>query len=156
MRRLFLILFSCIIMISCTDVYANIMCRDGSVSKTCTDCHRGCCSHHGGCASGGSSSSNNSSSRSYRNNSYVKSYVYGCTNANAINYNGSANKDDGSCILKVLGCTDKNAINYNSNANTDDGSCIAKVLGCMDERLIIMMKKQILLMENVYIQQPKK
>ena len=63
-----------------------------------------------------------------------KIFIYRNTIVIVINYNGSANKDDGSCILKVLGCTDKNAINYNSNANTDDGSCIAKVLGCMDEK----------------------
>ena len=51
MRRLVLLLSCFIIMFSYTDVYANIMCRDGTVSKTCTDCHSGCCSWHGGCAS---------------------------------------------------------------------------------------------------------
>lgn len=60
-------------------------------------------------------------------------YVYGCTNINAINYNSNANRDDGSCILKIYGCTDEKALNYDSNANVDDGSCIAKVLGCMDK-----------------------
>lgn len=107
----------------------------------------GCCSHHGGeklgtctngmqvcndrqvsptcsCEGGSSTTSN------YSN-------VYGCTNSNAINYNSSANKDDGSCIIKVSGCTDSNAINYNGSANTDDhGSCIAKVLGCTDSNAI--------------------
>ena len=39
--------------------------------------------------------------------------VPGCTNPNAINYNISANVDDGSCIVPVDGCTDPNAINYN-------------------------------------------
>ena len=29
--------------------YANITCNDDTVSKSCTDCHRGCCSGHGGC-----------------------------------------------------------------------------------------------------------
>lgn len=28
---------------------ANITCNDGTISKTCGDCHRGCCSRHGGC-----------------------------------------------------------------------------------------------------------
>ena len=32
-------------------VFANIMCNDGTVSPSCTDCHQGCCSWHGGCAS---------------------------------------------------------------------------------------------------------
>ena len=38
-------------------VNANIICNDGSISDSCLDCHRGCCSHHGGC-SGKSTSSN--------------------------------------------------------------------------------------------------
>ena len=98
---------------------------------------RGCCSWHGGVSgacrngyqvcndgttipsctcSGGTSSS---SSRQ----TYTPSYTYGCTDRNALNYNPSANKDDGSCIAKILGCTDKTAINYNSSANTNDSSC---------------------------------
>lgn len=32
-----------------SNVTANIVCNDGTVSKTCTDCHRGCCSGHDGC-----------------------------------------------------------------------------------------------------------
>lgn len=35
------------------NVKANIICNDGSVSNTCTDCHKGCCSKHGGCTVGG-------------------------------------------------------------------------------------------------------
>ncbi len=31
-------------------VNANIICNDGTVSDTCYDCHRGCCSKHGGCS----------------------------------------------------------------------------------------------------------
>lgn len=132
MRRVFLLLFCFIIIFSYTNVFANIMCNDGTISPSCGDCHRGCCSHHGGCASGGSSY-RSGSSNNYRNYSYTRSYVYGCTNINVINYNSNANRDDGSCILKVYGCTDENALNYNSSANVDDGSCIAKVLGCMDK-----------------------
>ena len=98
---------------------------------------RGCCSWHGGvsgaCRNGyqvcndGTTSpsctcSGVTSSASSRQ-TYTPSYTYGCTDRNALNYNPSANKDDGSCIAKILGCTDKTAINYNSSANTNDSSC---------------------------------
>lgn len=79
------------------------VCNDGTTSPSCT-------------CSGGTSSS---SSRQ----TYTPSYTYGCTDRNALNYNPSANKDDGSCIAKILGCTDKTAINYNLSANTNDSSC---------------------------------
>lgn len=53
-----------------TGVNANIVCNDGTVSPSCGDCHRGCCSHHGGCSSGASSSSSSSSgtTNNYSNN----------------------------------------------------------------------------------------
>ena len=48
----------------------------------------------------------------------------GCTNASAVNYDASAEYDDGSCILDVLGCTDATACNYDADATADDGSCL--------------------------------
>ena len=60
------------------------------------------------------------------------SISYGCTDSTALNYNSSANTDDGSCIAVVNGCTDSTAFNFNSSANTDDGSCVAVVNGCTD------------------------
>ena len=47
----------------------------------------------------------------------------GCTNPSAVNYDASAEYDDGSCEFEVLGCTDEAACNYDADANTDDGSC---------------------------------
>lgn len=102
---------------------------------------RGCCSHHGGvvgcsggkqlCAdgslspsctcSGGSSSS--SSSSGYTRRVVTPTYVYGCMDSNALNYNPKATKDDGSCIAKKYGCMDTSAINYDSSANIGDDSC---------------------------------
>ena len=48
----------------------------------------------------------------------------GCADATAINYDETAQYDDGSCEFEVLGCTDETACNYDMNANTDDGSCL--------------------------------
>ena len=51
----------------------------------------------------------------------------------AINYNPSANVDDGSCITKVEGCTDSFILEYNLDANTDNASCSTLlVFGCTD------------------------
>ena len=74
-------------------------------------------------------------------------WVTGCTNPDAYNYNANAVVDDGSCIwcgdgtvngpeecdggatctaqcTWVTGCTNPVAYNYNANAAVDDGSCI--------------------------------
>ena len=47
----------------------------------------------------------------------------GCTDASALNFDGSADYDNGSCILELFGCTYANAENYNAAATDDDGSC---------------------------------
>ena len=56
--------------------------------------------------------------------------TYGCIDDTAVNYDPTADCDDGSCIPIIFGCTDPNAINYFSGANNDDGSCI--YVGCMN------------------------
>ena len=110
-------------------VYAHPGRTDSRGCHTCrTNCERWGLSYgqyH--CHNGGSSSGSSSK------HTYTRKEVYGCTNSNAINYNSSATKDDGSCIAKVYGCTDSTAYNYNSEANTDDGSCKPFVYGCTDE-----------------------
>ena len=41
----------------------------------------------------------------------------------ALNYNSSANVNDGSCIIILEGCMDPLYVEYNENATIDDGSC---------------------------------
>ena len=60
--------------------------------------------------------------------------IYGCTDPNALNYDPSANADDGSCQYRsdtgtthgdaAPGCMDPSAVNYNPLATYDDGSCV--------------------------------
>lgn len=50
-------------------------------------------------------------------------FVYGCTDTAALNYDSTANINDGSCIQVVSGCMDPIAINYNELANLDNGTC---------------------------------
>lgn len=47
----------------------------------------------------------------------------GCTDINSINYDSKAEKDNGSCIKKILDCMDETALNYNKNSNVNDDSC---------------------------------
>ncbi|MFA5603995.1 MAG: hypothetical protein WDA12_04035 [Bacilli bacterium] len=98
------------------------------------EAQRGCCSHHGGvsgCSSSGRQVCNDGTLSP--SCTCTPSYIYGCTDSSAKNYNSNANKANGSCTYYVMGCTDNDSINYNSNAEKDNGSCIKKVLGCMDE-----------------------
>ena len=60
--------------------------------------------------------------------------VQGCTDTSYLEYNASANTDDGSCTTPVVeGCTDPAYTEYDASANTDDGSCVTAVVeGCTD------------------------
>ena len=50
--------------------------------------------------------------------------IYGCTYANACNYNSEATIDDASCDYEIcVGCTNSWACNYNPEATIDDESC---------------------------------
>ena len=87
---------------------------------------RGCCSHHGGvsgCSSSGRQICNDGTLSPTCTCTPRVTYIYGCMDKTAINYNSKANKNDGSCVYDIYGCMDKTAINYNSKANIDDGSC---------------------------------
>jgi hypothetical protein len=66
---------------------------------------RGCCSHHGGvsgCSSYGRQVCNDGTLSPTCTCESAVAVIKGCTNSSAINYNSSANKDDGSCKYKVI------------------------------------------------------
>ena len=50
------------------EVYANIICNDGTISPTCYDCHRGCCSRHDGCSDNSYNHSEEITTKSRLNN----------------------------------------------------------------------------------------
>ena len=56
----------------------------------------------------------------------MPSAVPGCTDETALNFDASAEVDDGSCYYEddILGCTDEDALNHNPDATYDDGSCV--------------------------------
>ena len=60
--------FVILIMLLPIVVNANIVCNDGTISPSCGDCHKGCCSSHGGCPNS-SSSSNSTNVETNTNNS---------------------------------------------------------------------------------------
>ena len=47
----------------------------------------------------------------------------GCMDAEAYNYDATAEYEDGSCVAIALGCIDEVACNYDAQANTDSGDC---------------------------------
>ena len=48
MKKVLLVLNLLVLFLPMT-VKANIVCNDGTLSKSCLNCHSGCCSGHGGC-----------------------------------------------------------------------------------------------------------
>ena len=58
--------------------------------------------------------------------------VYGCMDSTADNYNSAATCDDPADECIIYGCTDYIALNYNPSATFDDGSCTYSIPGCTD------------------------
>ena len=59
------------------------------------------------------------------------SYIFGCMDSIASNYDASATEDDGSCTYP--GCTDAMYLEFDESANLDDESCLTLIVeGCMD------------------------
>ena len=78
------------------------------------------------------------------------SFIYGCTDNTAFNYDSLSNTDDGTCYPVIDGCLDPTAFNFNDydfdgisnlitaingvdvNTQTNLSNCYPKVYGCMD------------------------
>ena len=69
-------------------------------------------------------------------NGTTASITLGCTDPAYLEYDATANMDDGSCTtLIVLGCTNSQYVEFDSSANQDDGSCIELNTGCFSPQL---------------------
>lgn len=94
MKHRFLIVLIICFFINAQVVFANIMCNDGSISPSCSDCHQGCCSHHGGCAS-----------------------TYNTTYNGYVNSGGNQNYDEDFDLEDEYDYYDDDSNYYNSNSN---------------------------------------
>lgn len=90
-----------------------------------------CCSHHGGVSGCGSSRRQICKDGTLGPTCTCTSaitYIYGRTDKSASNYNPSANKDDGSCILPISDDLDKND-NSSNQESTDDSELLDTIIG---------------------------
>ena len=63
-------------------------------------------------------------------------FIYGCTDENALNYNPEAGVNDGSCI-NIPGCTNPTSNMYNPAATIDDGSCDGTDISCSSGKTVV-------------------
>ena len=65
--------------------------------------------------------------------SCITEATFGCTVESALNFDPTANVNDGSCVLAVEGCLNDAFVEFNPSATVDDGSClIVVIVGCTD------------------------
>ncbi len=65
--------------------------------------------------------------------SCITEATFGCTVESALNFDPTANVNDGSCVLVVEGCLNDAFVEFNPSATVDDGSCLIVVIaGCTD------------------------
>lgn len=65
--------------------------------------------------------------------SCITEATFGCTVESALNFDPTANVNDGSCVLAVEGCLNDAFVEFNPSATVDDGSCLIVVIaGCTD------------------------
>lgn len=97
---------------------------------------RGCCFHHGGvsgCSSSGRQICKDGTLSPTCTCTVVVTYVYGCTDKTAKNYDANANEENNTCEYYVYGCTDEATKNYNSEVDKDNGSCILPIDNELDK-----------------------
>ena len=63
-------------------------------------------------------------------------FIYGCTDPNALNFNPEAGVNDGSCI-NIPGCTDPTSNMYYPAATIDDGSCDGTDISCSPGKTVV-------------------
>ncbi len=98
----------------------------------------GCCSHHGGvagCSSSGRQICKDGTLSPTCTCTPPVTYIYGCTDPEAKNYNVNAEKDDSSCEYdieieeQVLSPTVSNESNISEEESSDDSSGIFYLIG---------------------------
>ncbi|MEZ7839320.1 MAG: hypothetical protein QMB13_08325, partial [Flavobacteriales bacterium] len=70
------------------------------------------------------------------NNGSCLALTYGCMVEGSFNYNPNATISNGSCVSIIIGCTTASSLNFNPIANTENGSCIEIIYGCLNESAI--------------------
>lgn len=100
------------------------------------DASRWCCFYHGGvsgCSSLGRQICKDGTLSPTCTCTVAVTYVYGCTDKTAKNYDANANEENNTCEYYVYGCTNLLAENYSSEADKDNGSCILPIDNELDK-----------------------
>lgn len=82
MKKKMIILVIILLLIFPISINANIICNDGTISNSCQDCHKGCCSRHGGCTNNPNSKSNNKKNKTKKSKSKTSSNSKKTSNTN--------------------------------------------------------------------------